>query len=68
MERCSLRNPELFDNFKQQIIEYVKKGYAHKITTEQMLNSDPRNIWYLSLRVVGNPKSLEKFASYGIQR
>ncbi|XP_062715911.1 uncharacterized protein LOC134291768 [Aedes albopictus] len=60
LERRLLRNPELFENLKQQIVEYVKKGYAHKITQEEIANSDPERTWYLPLGVVVHPKKPEK--------
>ncbi|XP_062704047.1 uncharacterized protein LOC134286450 [Aedes albopictus] len=50
------RKPELFENLQQQIVEYVKKGYAHKITQEEVLGSDPKKVWYLPLGVVVHPK------------
>ncbi|XP_062699445.1 uncharacterized protein LOC134284513, partial [Aedes albopictus] len=56
LERRLLRKPELFDNLKQQIIEYEEKGYAHKLSQEEILNVDPKRVWYLPLGVVVNPK------------
>ncbi|XP_062539161.1 uncharacterized protein LOC134207463 [Armigeres subalbatus] len=56
LERRLRQKPELFENLKQQIVEYVEKGYAHKITQEEVLCSNPRKVWYLPLGVVVHPK------------
>ncbi|XP_062538821.1 uncharacterized protein LOC134207119 [Armigeres subalbatus] len=56
LERRLRQKTELFENLKQQIVEYVEKGYAHKITQEEVLCSNPRKVWYLPLGVVVHPK------------
>ncbi|XP_062711049.1 uncharacterized protein LOC134289063 [Aedes albopictus] len=55
LERRLSKNPELYNNVKQQIKDYQRKGYAHELTKEEANNSDPRRVWYLPLGVVTNP-------------
>ncbi|XP_053699404.1 uncharacterized protein LOC128746376 [Sabethes cyaneus] len=56
LERKMLRDPSLKANVLQQMQDFVKKGYIHKATTDELKKADPRRIWYLPIGVVTNPK------------
>ncbi|XP_055605117.1 uncharacterized protein LOC129753328 [Uranotaenia lowii] len=56
LEKKMARNPELRLNLTKQMESYQAKGYAHQITEDEKMNSDPRRVWYLPLGVVVNPK------------
>ncbi|KXJ69602.1 hypothetical protein RP20_CCG026464 [Aedes albopictus] len=56
LEKRLERDPELGSNVQRLIESYVAKGYAHKATTEELQNTDPRHVWYLPLGVVVSPK------------
>ncbi|XP_062556738.1 uncharacterized protein LOC134221563 [Armigeres subalbatus] len=56
LEKKLERNQELQRNVSEQILEYQRKGYAHLATTEELDATDPKNVWYLPLNVVLNPK------------
>ncbi|XP_055605098.1 uncharacterized protein LOC129753322 [Uranotaenia lowii] len=60
LERKLNRHPQLRENVIQQLKNYQAKGYAHRATEEELLNSDPRRVWYLPLGVVTNPKKPSK--------
>lgn len=47
-------NPKLASNLLQQMSEYVVKGYARKLTDEELKLSFPRT-WYLPVFAVSNP-------------
>ncbi|XP_065094703.1 uncharacterized protein LOC135715317, partial [Ochlerotatus camptorhynchus] len=55
LEKKLSKMPEVYDNVKQQIMDFQAKGYAHKLTEEEAVNSDPRRTWYLPLGVILNP-------------
>lgn len=54
LEKKMLTNPTLAVNLKKQISEYLEKGYARKLTTDELQDDSPR-IWYLPLFSVTNP-------------
>ncbi|XP_053699076.1 uncharacterized protein LOC128746050 [Sabethes cyaneus] len=54
--RSEAKNPELQQNVQQQIVEYEVKGYAHKITKEELAKAEKSAVWYLPLNVVVNPR------------
>ncbi|XP_062699013.1 uncharacterized protein LOC134284280 [Aedes albopictus] len=56
LERKMVRDPELAVNLKNQISEYQTKGYAHRATREELVQADPKRVWYLPLGVVTNPR------------
>ncbi|XP_065085710.1 uncharacterized protein LOC135707754 [Ochlerotatus camptorhynchus] len=60
LERRLLKSPELYDKLRQQIAEYLGKGYAHLATEQELAESDPKRTWYLPLGVVVNPKKPNK--------
>ncbi|XP_055633596.1 uncharacterized protein LOC129773944 [Toxorhynchites rutilus septentrionalis] len=60
LERRLAKNPKLYSNINQQVVDYQHKGYAHKLSREESVNSDPRRVWYLPLGVVLNPNKPEK--------
>ncbi|XP_055632531.1 uncharacterized protein LOC129773008 [Toxorhynchites rutilus septentrionalis] len=56
LERRMNREPLLKENIHQQIQDYQAKGYAHRVSEEELSGVDPRRIWHLPLGVVTNPK------------
>ncbi|XP_062713931.1 uncharacterized protein LOC134290753 [Aedes albopictus] len=60
LERRLLKSPSLYANVRQQIAEYITKGYAHKAVQREMDEMDPKRTWFLPLGVVVNPKKPEK--------
>ena len=54
------KNPELQQNVSKQIEDYLKKGYAHKLTAQDLEDAVPGKVWYLPLNVVLNPKKPSK--------
>ncbi|XP_055604271.1 uncharacterized protein LOC129752524 [Uranotaenia lowii] len=59
LERRLAKNPDMKANVSMQIDEYLRKGYAHKATTQD-LETNPDRVWYLPLGVVINPKKPKK--------
>ncbi|XP_055604612.1 uncharacterized protein LOC129752852 [Uranotaenia lowii] len=55
-----LKDPELYEVVRAQIANYLKNGYAHKITNKELNETNPDKIWYLPLGIVRNPKKPEK--------
>ncbi|XP_062702635.1 uncharacterized protein LOC134285592 [Aedes albopictus] len=55
LERSLSKKPELYANVRKQMLDYQTKGYAHRLTEQEISNSDPRRVWYLPLGVVQNP-------------
>ncbi|XP_055584831.1 uncharacterized protein LOC129737695 [Uranotaenia lowii] len=60
LDRRLNREPHLQQNVNQQIEYYLTKGYCHKATKEELLNTNPSSVWYLPLNVVLNPKKPHK--------
>ncbi|XP_062558024.1 uncharacterized protein LOC134222897 [Armigeres subalbatus] len=56
LERRLERKPELYQKVRNQIQDYLDKGYAHLATEEEIANTQSDKIWYLPLNVVLNPK------------
>ncbi|XP_055542520.1 uncharacterized protein LOC129728131 [Wyeomyia smithii] len=56
LEKKMSKNPKLKAAVKQQIIQYLEKGYCHKATKEELASVIPGKVWYLPLNVVVNPK------------
>lgn len=56
LERRMMRDPELATNLKTQIMEYQRKGYAHRATEEELAQANPKRVWYLPLGAVTNPR------------
>ncbi|XP_062558270.1 uncharacterized protein LOC134223146 [Armigeres subalbatus] len=56
LEKKLIRNPELQDKVSKLIEQYLEKGYAHKITAQDLEDAVPGRTWYLPLNVVLNPK------------
>ncbi|XP_055622870.1 uncharacterized protein LOC129766370 [Toxorhynchites rutilus septentrionalis] len=56
LERKLSKNPFLDTKVRQQIAEYLEKGYAHRITSEELEFTEPGRVWYLPLGVVSNPR------------
>ncbi|XP_053698659.1 uncharacterized protein LOC128745607 [Sabethes cyaneus] len=56
LEKKLSTNPQLEVAVKQQIVQYLEKGYCHKATKEELNSADPEKCWYLPLNVVVNPK------------
>ncbi|XP_055590290.1 uncharacterized protein LOC129742417 [Uranotaenia lowii] len=43
------------ENIAKQLQEYVDKGYAHRITEEEIKDTEPGKAWYLPINYVLNP-------------
>ncbi|XP_065083280.1 uncharacterized protein LOC135705459 [Ochlerotatus camptorhynchus] len=56
LERKLGKDPALKQKVCQQIEDYQTKGYAHKITAEELADTPSSVVWYLPLNVVLNPK------------
>ena len=46
LQRRLQRNPELLNKYKQTIYNYIKQGYARKLTEEEREKASNRT-WYL---------------------
>lgn len=53
------RNPELKTNLHNQIKQFVEKGYARKLSPDEIRNCQQR-VWYLPTFPVVNPKKPKK--------
>ncbi|XP_055604521.1 uncharacterized protein LOC129752777 [Uranotaenia lowii] len=60
LERRLARNPFLGLKVREQINQYLEKGYAHRASMEELQGTDPEKTWYLPLGVVQNPKKPQK--------
>ncbi|XP_062545514.1 uncharacterized protein LOC134212033 [Armigeres subalbatus] len=60
LEKKLNKNPALESKVKQQISEYESKGYAHRITPDEIESTNPEKVWYLPLGIVQNPKKPSK--------
>ncbi|XP_062557815.1 uncharacterized protein LOC134222672 [Armigeres subalbatus] len=56
LDRKLERNPVLKENVCRQIEEYQQKGYAHKVTDAELMETAQSAVWYLPLNVVVNPR------------
>lgn len=56
LERRLVKEPSLYDNVRNQLKEYVRKGYAHKLTHEENESVEKTAVWYLPLGIVVSPK------------
>ncbi|XP_055632616.1 uncharacterized protein LOC129773090 [Toxorhynchites rutilus septentrionalis] len=60
LEKRLEQTPELFDNVRRQIVEYLQKGYAHLATPEELAKFASGSSWFLPINIVRNPKKPEK--------
>ncbi|XP_053691136.1 uncharacterized protein LOC128739665 [Sabethes cyaneus] len=60
LEKRLDKDPILRMRVNEMIAEYESKGYAHRITTEELITTDRKRVWYLPLGVVRNPKKPNK--------
>ncbi|XP_062702166.1 uncharacterized protein LOC134285450 [Aedes albopictus] len=60
LERRMSKNLSLKESLSRQIEEYQQKGYAHRVSGEEMKQTDLKRVWYLPLGAVVNPKKPEK--------
>ncbi|XP_055523175.1 uncharacterized protein LOC129717331 [Wyeomyia smithii] len=60
LERKLSKNAQLRDKVIRQIEEYQAKGYAHKLTEEELTRTHSSAVWYLPLNVVVNQKKTGK--------
>ncbi|XP_058811174.1 uncharacterized protein LOC131676064 [Topomyia yanbarensis] len=60
LERKLTKNPYLQKRVWELIDEYLRKGYAHKATEEELKHADPKRTWFLPLGVVVHPKKPNK--------
>ncbi|XP_055591483.1 uncharacterized protein LOC129743473 [Uranotaenia lowii] len=49
------RNSGISENIAKQLQEYVDKGYAHRITEQEIKDTEPGKAWYLPINYVLNP-------------
>ncbi|XP_058817860.1 uncharacterized protein LOC131681166 [Topomyia yanbarensis] len=56
LEKRLSKNPELYENVRQQIVDFQQKAYAHKTTSDELASFDTNRTWYLPLGIVLNPK------------
>ncbi|XP_065081800.1 uncharacterized protein LOC135704263 [Ochlerotatus camptorhynchus] len=56
LESRMAKDPSLKQNILRQIDEYQQKGYAHRATTEELAETDPRRTWYLPPRSGDQPE------------
>ncbi|XP_058839405.1 uncharacterized protein LOC131694906 [Topomyia yanbarensis] len=56
LEKRMERDAMLKESVHRQIKDYQDKGYAHLATESELLNANPRRVWYLPLGAVTNPK------------
>ncbi|XP_062542335.1 uncharacterized protein LOC134210303 [Armigeres subalbatus] len=59
-ERKLQQNPELERRVREQIVEYERKGYAHKASLAELTSVAAEQVWYLPLGVVTNPRKSGK--------
>ena len=62
LQRRQQRNRELFSRYKQIIDNYIKQGYARKLTKEEREKASSRT-WYLPHHPVFNPKKSDKIGA-----
>ncbi|XP_062710230.1 uncharacterized protein LOC109425711 [Aedes albopictus] len=60
LEKRLSKDPILEAKVREQIADYEAKGYAHRITPEELQSTEPSRVWYLPLGVVQNPKKPAK--------
>ncbi|XP_062540958.1 uncharacterized protein LOC134208999 [Armigeres subalbatus] len=60
LERRLSKDPTLYDKVREQIDDYLSKGYTHKATERELKETVQNQTWYLPLGVVVNPKKPEK--------
>ncbi|XP_062714134.1 uncharacterized protein LOC134290921 [Aedes albopictus] len=60
LEKRLAKEPGLKERVNNQIAEYESKGYAHRISQEEIETTNPDRVWYLPLSIVRNPKKPEK--------
>lgn len=56
LDRKLEKSPELKENVCRQIEDYQLKGYAHKATDAELMETPQTAVWYLPLNVVVNPR------------
>ncbi|XP_062714070.1 uncharacterized protein LOC134290872 [Aedes albopictus] len=56
LERKLVSKPELERRVREQIVEYVHKGYAHKASLSELTSVDAERVWYLPLGAVTTPR------------
>ncbi|XP_055645110.1 uncharacterized protein LOC129780638 [Toxorhynchites rutilus septentrionalis] len=60
LEKRLSRDPVLYSKVRQQMSDYLEKGYSHKATVEELSRFDPRRTWYLPIGIVLNPRKPDK--------
>lgn len=60
LERKLAKNPVLKGKVSELIASYEEKGYAHRITEDELQTTQRSKVWYLPLGFVQNPKKPEK--------
>ncbi|XP_062711694.1 uncharacterized protein LOC134289606 [Aedes albopictus] len=60
LEKRLAKEPGLKERVNDQIAVYESKGYAHRLTQEEVETTNPDRVWYLPLGIVRNPKKPQK--------
>lgn len=60
LERKLARRPSLQERVREQIGDYLQKGYAHMATHAELEGADRKRTWFLPLGVVVHPKKPNK--------
>ncbi|XP_055632521.1 uncharacterized protein LOC129772999 [Toxorhynchites rutilus septentrionalis] len=60
LEKKLEKNPTLKEQVREQISEYVRKGYARQATESELGNANMRPMWFIPLGVVVHPKKPNK--------
>ncbi|XP_058449200.1 uncharacterized protein LOC131429170 [Malaya genurostris] len=60
LEKRLAKEPELQQRVNTLLTEYESKGYAHRITQEELNMTKPERVWYLPIGIVRNPKKPDK--------
>ncbi|XP_055612678.1 uncharacterized protein LOC129759287 [Uranotaenia lowii] len=50
------RNLGVKEAIEEQIADYIARGYAHRITQNELRETKPEKVWYLPLNFVTHPK------------
>ncbi|XP_055615425.1 uncharacterized protein LOC129761711 [Toxorhynchites rutilus septentrionalis] len=56
LEKKLEKSPELYQQVRNQVEDYVANEYAHLATEEELTSTDRNRVWFLPLNVVLNPK------------
>lgn len=55
LRRFVEKDPYFDGKVREQIAEFVEKGYVHRITAAELESTESGRVWYLPLGVVTQP-------------